>query len=363
MHFQNPVKESGEQYSLSPFFELSTDLLCIAGFDGYFKKINPAFCTLLGYSKKELLSKPINSFIHPEDQVLTEKHRDNIRKGKPLLNFENRYISKHGKTVWLSWTSMPVHNHKQVYAIAKNITHIKQHEAERNQLLSQVTKANQRLKQLNYTTAHDLRSPVNNLLAAFSMLDTDHIKDQETLEFIEMLHIASQNLKQTLDQYVDQLQSDDILQVRKEKIDLNDVLNKVCESLNSLLKDARATVTTNFDAFSTVNFNQNYLESIFLNLITNSVKYAHPDRDPEIKLTTQIIDGKNQLVFSDNGQGFDSKKNQEKVFGLHQKFHDYEDSKGIGLYLVYNHMTNLGGHISVVSEVDRGTMFTLTFGD
>lgn len=363
MHFQKPINDIGEYYSLSPFFELSSDLLCIAGFDGYFKKVNPALCTLLGYSNKELLKKPINSFIHPEDQALTEKHRENIRNGKPLLNFENRYLSKDGRSIWLSWTSMPVHEHQLVYAIAKNITYIKEHESERNQLLTEVTEINHRLKQLNYTTAHDLRSPVNNLLAVFSMMDTESIKDEETLEFIGILQSASKNLKNTLDNYVDDLQSHDMLQIQKKELNLNAVFHKVTESLISLLKDANAKITTDFDAFETIMFNQNYLESIFLNLMTNSVKYAHPDRDPEIKLTTRLKDGTRQLIFSDNGQGFDSKNNQERVFGLHQKFHNHEDSKGIGLYLVYNHMTNLDGHISVESEIDVGTTFTLTFAD
>ncbi|MDZ7807696.1 MAG: PAS domain-containing sensor histidine kinase [Gracilimonas sp.] len=363
MHTEDIMAKVNKTYSLAPFFELSSDLLCIAGFDGYFKKINPALCKLLGYSKQELLEKPINSFIHPDDKELTEKHRKNIRNSKPLLNFENRYISKDGKTIWLSWTSMPVYDQNLVYAIAKNITHIKKHESERNQLLSEVTKINQRLKQLNYTTAHDLRSPVNNLLAVFSMMDTGNIKDEETLEFIGFLKTATDSLKKTLDNYVDDLQSDKILQVQLEELELEEIFNKVTDSLTSLLKDANARFTMKFDAFKTVNFNQSYLESIFLNLITNSIKYAHPDRDPEININTQVVDGAKKLIFSDNGQGFDSKNNQDKVFGLYQSFHNHEDSKGIGLYLVYSHMTNLGGHISVDSVVNKGTTFTLTFRD
>lgn len=363
MPFQKPVNQLGEQYSLSPFFDLSSDLLCIAGFDGYFKEVNPALTELLGFSKNELLEQPVNSFIHPEDQKLTEKHRDNIRNGKPLLNFENRYLSKDGEIIWLSWTSIPVLSENLVYAIAKNITHNKKHESERNQLLAEVTKINQRLKHLNFTTAHDLRSPVNNLIAVFSMMNTKDIQDEETIEFLGILQAASENLKQTLNNYVDDLQSHEMLQIRKEKLNLESVLNKVTESLNSLIKDANATITNDFIAFDSINFNQNYLESIFLNLISNSIKYAHPDRDPEITLTTQVINGTKKLIFSDNGQGFDSINNQEKVFGLHQKFHNYKDSKGIGLYLVYNHMINLGGHISVSSEIDKGTIFTLTFND
>jgi PAS domain S-box-containing protein len=112
-------------YNLEHFFELSPDWLCVAGFDGYFKKINPAVSKTLGYTEEELFSRPINSFVHPADQHQTEHRRDLIRKGLPLLDFENRYLTKTGDTVWLTWTSMPVKTEKVVFAIAKNITHRK----------------------------------------------------------------------------------------------------------------------------------------------------------------------------------------------------------------------------------------------
>ena len=99
----------GQEYSLAPFFELSADLLCIAGFDGYFKMTSPSVSKTLGYSEEELLARPINSFIHPQDREITARHRTKILQGKPLLNFENRYLTKDGVIVWLSWTSMPLH--------------------------------------------------------------------------------------------------------------------------------------------------------------------------------------------------------------------------------------------------------------
>ncbi len=70
---------------------------------------------------------------------------------------------------------------------------------------------------------------------------------------------------------------------------------------------------------------------------------------------------KTELIFEDKGMGFDMKKVKDKIFGLHQTFHHNEDSKGIGLYLVHTHVTSLGGNISVESEVDKGTKFTITF--
>lgn len=353
--------KSASNYSLKPFFELSSDLLCIAGFDGYFKKVNPALCKLFGYSEKKLLSEPINSFIHPEDIALTSKWRDKIRAGDPLLNFENRYITKEGKIVWLSWTSIPVDDKELVYAIAKNITHRKKHEEERNQLLSELTQTNQRLKQLSYATSHDLRSPVANLISLFNLIDLSTIEDEETLNFLELLKTVSENLKETLDIYLDDLNHQETLEIKTSNLNIQDILNSVIQSIQTYINDSKTTVEVHLDDFKTVLFNEAYLKSIFLNLITNSIRYAHPDRNPLISIATRINGGNKQLIFSDNGRGFDMKKLQGRIFGLHEKFHNHADSKGIGLYLVYNHITNLGGTISVESKVDEGTTFTLTF--
>lgn len=107
------------------FFNLSADLICIAGFDGYFKKINPAVSRTLLYTEAELFSRPIDTFVHEDDRPLTGAKRKDIIKGQPLLNFENRYITKSGQIVWLAWTSMPVMARQQVFAIAKDITWMK----------------------------------------------------------------------------------------------------------------------------------------------------------------------------------------------------------------------------------------------
>ena len=103
------------------------------------------------------------------------------------------------------------------------------------------------------------------------------------------------------------------------------------------------------------------MKSILLNLLSNSIKYAHHDRNPVINVKTQIENGLKQLIISDNGIGFDSSENKDKIFGLYQTFHDKYDSKGIGLYLVHSHVTDLGGSIAVESTVNEGTTFIITF--
>jgi PAS domain S-box-containing protein len=188
-------KISEKALNFELFFDLSPDMLCIAGFDGYFKRINPAVSKLLGYTNEELFSKPIHEFIHPEDRHVTSKHRENLLNDVPLLDFENRYVTKSGETVWLHWTSMPIDSEKIVFAIAKNITYRKKLEEDRNLLLTNLTQLNSDLKQLAFMTSHDLRTPVGNLLSVFSLLDISKIQDEETLEFINILKTTTDSLK------------------------------------------------------------------------------------------------------------------------------------------------------------------------
>ena len=358
----HPLSDSNKsEYSLKPFFEQTCDLLCIAGFDGYFKKVNPALCTRLEYSEDELLSRPINSFIHPEDQNLTAKQRNKIREGKRLLNFENRYIKKSGEAIWLSWTSIPMQDQELVYAIAKDITYQKVQNQHRNELLSNLTRENGHLKKLNYTTSHDLRSPISGLLGVFELIELDIIEDPETRSLIELLKSSTVNLKKTLDTYIDGFQQNKSLTVELQEIHIPTYLNEVQKSIKKLLDDADTVIQTDFSGFKTIRFNPDYMKSILLNLLSNSIKYAHHDRNPVIIIKTQIENGQKQLIFSDNGIGFDSSGNKDKIFGLYQTFHDTYDSKGIGLYLVHSHVTELGGSITAESTVDEGTTFTITF--
>jgi PAS domain S-box-containing protein len=360
---RNPdsVPNSDSKYIFEKFFELSGDLLCIAGYDGFFRKINPAVSKLLGYTNEELLSKPISEFQFIDDREYTLKSRKKVLENNPLFNFENRYVTKSGEIVWLSWTSMPIPDEKLVYAVAKNVTHWKKLEEERNLLLTKFTKINNDLKKLSYTTSHDLRSPVNNLLAIFTLLDMSKIEDSETLQFIEMLKTATESLKQALNDYVDVLLLEDKAIAHIEELDFTESFNTVTRSINSLIQSSKAVLNIDFSELEKINFNKAYLESIFLNLLTNSIKYANPGYSPVISVYTRKIDGIEQLIFSDNGIGFDMALVKDKIFGLHQKFNNHIDSKGIGLYLVNNHITSLGGKIDVESKINEGTTFTISF--
>jgi PAS domain S-box-containing protein len=350
-----------KEYSLAPFFQFSQDFLCIAGFDGYFKRVNPALCAFLEYSEEELFAQPINDFIYPEDQEITEKHRNNLRGGEPLLKFENRYITKSGKVVWLSWTSMPRVDEQLVYAIAKDVTHKKQIEANKDKVLAELTQTNSHLKNLNFTTAHDLRAPLSSLMLLFEMLDTESISDPEVVQLIKSLKSESKHIKEKIDRYVDKIKSDQSLQRVTQTIRFEKLFDEVRESLDYYIKDTGTQFDSDFEECPTVDFNEVYLESIFLNLISNAIKYAHHVRTPEISIKSRVEDGRTQLLFSDNGIGFDKKVKGTEIFKLGSPIHQNGDSKGVGLYLVNQYMTSMGGSISVESTPGEGTTFLLNF--
>ncbi|WP_318343431.1 PAS domain-containing sensor histidine kinase [Flagellimonas baculiformis] len=349
------------QLQLEPFFEQSMDCLCIANYEGYFVKINPAFVKLLGYSEEELGSRKISEFIYEEDRKLTAEHRERLKNNVPLVNFENRYVCKNGELVWLHWTSIPMEKEQLIYAIAKNVTHKKKLESERISRLNQLSETNEKLKRLNYTTSHDLRSPLNNLISIIDLIDLSKIEDVETQEILSFIRLSAEGLKTSLNSLVDASKQNHIFQDELEKVSFGTILRKVQNTIGSLLQKADACFTVDFSDLESIDFIESYMESIFLNLITNSIKYARPEVPPVISIRTGLENGVPTLTYSDNGLGFDMEKVGHLVFNLDQKFHGNEDSKGVGLYLVHSHVTSLGGTITVDSKVNEGTTFTIRF--
>ena len=352
---------SNDTFDLDQFIQLSPDMICIAGYDGFFRKINPAVSKTLGYTQEELLVKPINDFVYTEDKIATIESRESVKRSIPLINFENRYVTKSGEIVWLSWTSIGIEEQQLVFAIAKNITHKKRLEEDRNALLTNLTKTNNELKQLAYTSAHDLRSPVNSLLLTLSLIEDKIIDDDEVAELFEILKQSTEGLRDTLNKYVDILIQKKSLNIEVSQVSFTECLSLIQRSLKSLIIDTKTDIIADFAAADVITFNKGYLESIFLNLISNSIKYAKPNTYPQILVHSQKVNGVVSLIFKDTGLGFDMEKDRDRIFGFNQTFHENKDSKGIGLYLVHHHVTSLGGYIVIDSRLNEGATFTITF--
>ena len=103
-------------------FDLSLDLFCIAGFDGYFKRVNPSWEQTLGISKEELLSRPYIDFVHPDDREATLGEAKKIGEGAVTFSFENRFRCADGTYCWLLWNATPRPEQKLIFAVARDIT-------------------------------------------------------------------------------------------------------------------------------------------------------------------------------------------------------------------------------------------------
>lgn len=143
-------KQTQEEYNR--LFNLSLDLLCIAGFDGYFKKVNPAWTKVLGWSQEEMMSKPWLDFVHQEDHSNTVDIGERLISGKSVFGFENRYRCKDGTYRWLSWNSFPAPEESLIFAVSRDVTDKKLAEEEREQIEKTLLKERNLLEKIMHSS-------------------------------------------------------------------------------------------------------------------------------------------------------------------------------------------------------------------
>ena len=124
-------------------FEISVDLLSVAGFDGQFKQVNPAWTLTLGWTTEELLSSPWRELVHPHDLAATIEAGERLRRGESLTGFENRYRHRDGSFRWLSWNSRALPDVELIFSVTRNVTSEK---AAREALESEVSFRNSIVK-------------------------------------------------------------------------------------------------------------------------------------------------------------------------------------------------------------------------
>jgi PAS domain S-box-containing protein len=130
------------------FFAVSIDMLCYLDFNGYFKRLNPAWEQTLGFTRKELMSKPFIEFVHPDDRERTLQQNKDVRSGGRAIHFENRYLCKDGSFRWLLWNAAPDFGQQTIYSVARDITDRKRAEEERERLVLQLQTALAEVKTL-----------------------------------------------------------------------------------------------------------------------------------------------------------------------------------------------------------------------
>jgi PAS domain S-box-containing protein len=123
------------------FFAVSIDMLCCLDFNGYFKRLNPAWERALGFTRAELMAKPFIEFVHPDDRERTLTQNSAVRSGGRALVFENRYLCKDGDYRWFRWNAAPDLSNELIYSVARDITDRKRAEEERERMLVELRAA------------------------------------------------------------------------------------------------------------------------------------------------------------------------------------------------------------------------------
>ncbi|MCF8063489.1 MAG: PAS domain S-box protein [Deltaproteobacteria bacterium] len=158
---------------LESLFKLSLDMLCVAGFDGYFRHLNPAWERTLGWTGEELRDRPWMEFVHPDDRERTLEAGRILSEGREIISFENRYHCKDGSYRWLSWNSRPLFEQGLIYAAVRDVTAAKEAEEalrERDRLQGALETAG--------AACHELNQPLQ-AITGFADLLLLEVMDQE----------------------------------------------------------------------------------------------------------------------------------------------------------------------------------------
>jgi PAS domain S-box-containing protein len=348
-------------------FNNPVSLNAIAGFDGYFKRLSPSWSNLLGWSTEELMAKPFIDFVHPNDIEATRDATAYIGSGNNLHTFENRYKCKDGSYRWLLWGSAADVGNNLMYASAIDITQRKKSEeallsSKKNfeSIALKLQEQNRQLDEFAHIISHNLRSPVNNIQALIGLLDANSNIDEYKTIF-EKITKVSKNLSETMTDLMETLKVKENTAIECIDLRFKEILDKVVQSLEGDLIVAEASVTFNFNAAPVIYYSKPYLESIFQNLLSNAIKYRSSDRVPRIHFETAKVENIIELRVSDNGLGIDMQRFGDKIFGLHKTFHQHNEARGVGLFLIKTQIEALGGSISVESRVNEGTTFLIRF--
>ncbi len=382
------AKEAEEEFKR--IFDLSIDMICIADPKSYFfVKVNPAFGKTLGFSDKELLSRPIFDFIHPDDRTKTlEVIEQKLSQGIPLINFENRYLCKDGSYKWLMWTSKVAHGLERTYSIARDITDRKQ--------MEETLLQSEKMKAMGIMTA-GVAHEFNNILAIISsnaqLLEETYRSDKELSKSLHTICRMTDDGAAIVDRMYD------FTNVYKdtssyESVDLNDLIKQVIGFTMPRWKEmAHANGITyqiiwnGAKALPSVLGNPPELREVILNIINNALDampgggtitvktcvrktadrvWRKEEKDSELlahpvgrltqnsKLKTNFI----EITFADTGNGM-SEEVKKKIFDPFFTTRSPEGT-GLGMSISYGIITRHAGEIKVKSELGKGSVIYLS---
>ncbi len=322
-------------------------------------KVNKSLLTSLGYSEKELLRMKTTDITHPDDLEESTAFKKIVFKGaKDTYQLQKRYFHKNGHIVHAIIGVTPVKDldGNPSHAIAQFLDITDRIEAEKRlETLVDVTKSqNDSLMNFAHIVSHNLRSHSTNMTMLAKFLSEEEDKN-ELKNINRMISDAAESLSETIAHLNDVVQVKTGALENLQSIGVLNTIEHIKKSIGGLLEEQDAVVKINIEKSHFVNAVPAYLESIFLNILTNSLKYSSPDRTPIIEIKSKLKKETILIIFKDNGQGIDLKRHGDKIFGMYKTFHKHKDAKGIGLFITKNQIEAMSGSIEIESVVDEGT--------
>jgi PAS domain S-box-containing protein len=330
--------------------------MALVSLTGGWIKVNHSLCVLLGYQEQEFLSLTFQQITHPEDLDRDLEYVDELINGHiDTYEMEKRYFHKKGNIIWALLKVSAVRNDQgePLYFVSqiKDITEEKRH-------IQIIQDQNNRLINFAHIVSHNLRSHSGNIQVLTDLaLQEEDQQEQKTL--LTMLNQSASNLLATLSDLNEIVKIQEGSNDHIKEMNLRLEVLRVIDILSGFIKQSDARLTIDIAEDIVVHFNPAYLESVFMNLITNSIRYRDQERPLLIKITAEKTSFNTIIIFSDNGIGIDLELYGTKLFGMQKTFHGNGDARGVGLFLVKNQVEAMGGKIFAESVPGVGTTFTL----
>ncbi|MEJ1221701.1 PAS domain-containing sensor histidine kinase [Sediminicola sp. 1XM1-17] len=304
------------------------------------------------------------NMIHPEDRKLCHKGIEAAYYGGKEFNGEFRIVWPNGEHRYLKVDSILERDEngiaKRIIGTNWDITALKHAEKQLRDLLEVTKGQNENLTNFAHIVSHNLRSHSSNLSMLTSFLmDEEEQGDQENV--LAMLKDASDSLSDTVHHL------NEVVQIKKDAsqkltgVDLYNSIQSVRKNISALAKESDVQFEISVPKDQVVQAVPAYVDSILLNLVTNSIKYRDPNKNPKIEISSTTTKDNVILSISDNGLGIDLERHRNKIFGMYKTFHKHEEAKGIGLFITKNQIEAMNGKIEVESTVGKGSTFKLYF--
>jgi len=302
------------------------------------------------------------SFFEPQYRpVLTDAVNNAIKFCQPY-DLELLFRTAKNNLIWVRAKGMPIIDDYgkcvKVRGIFQDIDAIKKKGLALQSSINLLNDQNKRLQNFAYIVSHNLRSHTGNLQFMVNLHEESDSEDDRKEVFAHIKSISN-SLSTTIDHLNEIVKIHTEIDKERKNLEFEEVFKNVISALQSNIDGIDAKIEYDFTKCPSINYIPAYLESILQNLLTNSLKYRHPDRQAAITCRTIKDHDHIYLLFEDNGIGIDMDRYGDKVFGMYKTFHQNADAKGIGLFITRNQIESMGGSIKIDSTVNVGTKFTI----